>query len=374
MARMARSSPRECARISLFFLIFKKNARRYSRRVNLLPIAVVGASGYSGEELIRLIMHHPGVELVCVTSRQNAGKTIEEVFPRFQGMKFSGVQFTASNPAEIAKIALLALPHGLASEFAKPLLDASLRVIDLSADFRLKDEAVYADFYGEKHPAPELLGRSVYGMPEIYREEIRDARLVASPGCYPTSIILPLHPLLKQRLIDPAGIVVTSLSGVSGAGRKAEAAYLYCECNESVRPYAVPRHRHLSEIEQELGEAAGEKVTINFTPILAPVNRGILTTIYASPAHGISAKEITDALVLAYADEPFVRLQGEKLFPDTKNVVQTNFIDIAWRHDPRTGRVILMSAEDNLVKGASGQAIQSLNLMCGWPETTALIP
>jgi N-acetyl-gamma-glutamyl-phosphate reductase len=346
--------------------------------VNLQPIAVVGASGYSGEELLRLLMHHPGVELVCVTSRQNAGKTIGEVFPRFQGMKYSGVQFTASDAAGIAntcaKIAFLALPHGLASEFAKPLLAAGLRVIDLSADFRLKDENVYADFYGENHPAPELLSKSVYGMPEIYREQIRGAQLIASPGCYPTSIILPLHPLLKRRLIDPASIVVTSLSGVSGAGRKVDASFLYCECNESARPYSVPKHRHLSEIEQELGKAAGKKVTINFTPILAPVNRGILTTIYASRARGISAKKISDALTAAHADEPFVRLLGEKLFPDIKNVAFTNFIDIAWRHDPRTGRVILMSAEDNLVKGASGQAIQSLNLMCGWPETTALVP
>jgi len=344
--------------------------------MNLENVAVVGASGYSGEELIRLLMRHPGVELVCVTSRQHAGKTIEEVFPRFQAHKFSEVKFAESGPKTVigsgAKIAFLALPHGLAAEFARPLLEAGLRVIDLSADFRIKDAEVYADFYGEKHPAPELLAESVYGMPELYRDQIRAARLVASPGCYPTSIILPLYPLLKQRLLDPKSIVINSLSGVSGAGRKAEVAYLYAECNENARAYGLPRHRHLSEIEQELGNATGDKVTVSFAPHLIPLNRGILTTIHAMPAQGIAPREISAALLAAYKDEAFIRLQGENALPEIKNVVCTNFIDIGWRHDPRTGRVILISAEDNLVKGAAGQAVQSLNIMCGWPETVAL--
>lgn len=339
-------------------------------------IAVVGASGYSGEELIRLLMRHPGVDLVCVTSRQYAGQSIAAVFPRFQGLRFSERLFSPSSVEAIvgsgAQVAFLALPHGLAAEFAKPLLEAGLRVIDLSADFRIKDPEVYKDFYGTDHPAPELLGQSVYGMPEIHRESIRAAKLVASAGCYPTSIILPLFPLLKQKLIDPESIVVCSMSGVSGAGRKAEVDYLFVECNESARAYGVPKHRHLAEIEQELSAAAGEQVVISFTPHLIPVNRGIVTTIYATPAQGVSAKEVFGALEQAYAQEPFVRLQGEKGNADIKRVTHTNFLDIAWRHDPRTGRVILMSAEDNLVKGASGQAIQSLNLICGWPEMTAL--
>jgi N-acetyl-gamma-glutamyl-phosphate reductase len=344
--------------------------------MNLENVAVVGASGYSGEELIRLLMRHPGVELACVTSRQHAGKTIEEVFPRFQAHKFSEVKFIESDPVQIigsgAKIAFLALPHGLAAKFASPLLEAGLRVIDLSADFRITNPEVYADFYGEKHPAPELLAESVYGMPELYRDRIRDARLIASPGCYPTSIILPLYPLLKQRLLDPKSIVINSLSGVSGAGRKAEVAYLYAECNENARAYGLPRHRHLSEIEQELSNAAGEKVTVSFAPHLIPLNRGILTTIHALPAQGIAFREISAALEAAYKDEVFVRLQGESALPEIKNVVHTNFIDIGYRHDPRTGRVILTSAEDNLVKGAAGQAVQSLNILCGWPETAAL--
>jgi len=344
--------------------------------MNLANVAVVGASGYSGEELIRILMRHPGVELVCVTSRQHAGKSIEEVFPRFQAHKFSELKFVESDPKNIigsgAQIAFLALPHGLAADFARPLLAAGLRVIDLSADFRVRDEEVYTAFYGNKHPAPELLPQSVYGLPELHRERIRSASLVASPGCYPTSIIVPLYPLLKQRLIDPKSIVVCSMSGVSGAGRKAETAYLYVECNESARAYGVPGHRHLSEIEQELSDAAGEKVTISFAPHLVPLNRGILTTIHAMPAHGIAAHEVFDALTAAYRDELFVRLQGDKAFPEIKNVVHTNFIDIAWRHDQRSGRVVLMSAEDNLIKGAAGQAVQSLNIMCGWPETAAL--
>ena len=344
--------------------------------MNLVNVAVVGASGYSGQELIRILVRHPGVELVCVTSRQYAGKTIGEVYPRFRGRKFAGLKFSASDAAEVAasgaRFAFLALPHGLAHEYAAPLLEAGLRVIDLSADFRLKDPAVYEDFYGTPHPAPELLGRSVYGLPEVYRDQIRTASLVASPGCYPTSVLLPLLPLLRQRLIDPKSIAVASMSGVSGAGRKAEIDYLYCECNESARAYGVPRHRHLSEIEQELTTASGEPTVISFTPHLIPVNRGIISTIYANAGRGVGLRDITNALTEAWRNEPFVRLQGETGSADIKNVAHTNFIDITWRHDPRTGRVILMSAIDNLVKGAAGQAVQSFNLQCGLAETVAL--
>lgn len=345
--------------------------------MNHVPVAVLGATGYSGEELIRLLIRHPAAELVGVTSRSLAGQTLAQVFPRFQGQRYADLKFINSEVdgvvASGARIAFLALPHGAAAEFAQPLLAAGLRVIDLSADFRIRDENVYADFYGAAHGAPELLAQSVYGLPEIYREEIRAAQLVASPGCYPTSVILPLVPLLKKKLVEPASICVTSLSGVSGAGRKAEIELLFAECNESVRAYGVPKHRHLAEIEQELSVAAGAAVQINFTPHLVPINRGIVSTIYAQPAAGVTAETISQTLIDAYQGEPFVRLRGEKGSADTKNVAHTNFLDLAWRHDPRTGRVILMSAEDNLVKGASGQAIQSLNLMCGWPEITALL-
>ena len=212
----------------------------------------------------------------------------------------------------------------------------------------------------------------MYGLPEVYRAQIKQASLIASPGCYPTSILLPTIPLLKAGLIEPGSIIADSLSGVSGAGRKAELDYLFVECNESVRPYGIPKHRHLSEIEQELSLAAGQQVTIQFTPHLIPVNRGILTTLYLAPTKA-TLDQVTACYHAAYANEPFVRLLEGKALPDTKNVVGTNVIEIAWRLDPRTGRLIVMSAEDNLVKGASGQAVQSMNIMCGFPETAGLV-
>jgi N-acetyl-gamma-glutamyl-phosphate reductase len=358
---------------------------------NKTKVAVIGASGYVGEELVRLLLRHPRAELVAVTSRQFAGKTVAEVFPRFSHLeKTSELRFSEPDPDELgqrAEIICLALPHGRAAEFAKPLLQGSARVIDLSADFRIESAKTYREFYGHDHPVPELLGKAVYGLPEIYRKKISDAKLVACPGCYPTSILLPLLPLIREKVANLARILVTSLSGVSGAGRKIEADYLFAECNESMRPYGVPKHRHLSEIEEQLSIFAGEKVTIQFTPHLVPLNRGIITTIYVdlnemSDAPSADARlrrtgdrrSLIDAIYeKAYRDEPFVRLLGDQLFPDTKNVTGTNFIDIAWRFDPRTRRLILMSAIDNLMKGASGQAIQCFNIMRGYPETEGLL-
>jgi N-acetyl-gamma-glutamyl-phosphate reductase len=254
-------------------------------------------------------------------------------------------------------------------------------VIDLSADFRLRSAAVYKEFYGQDHPAPGLLDKAVYGLPEIYHDEIKKSVLIASPGCYPTSILLPVIPLLKAGLVKPTAIIADSLSGVSGAGRKAEVDYLFCECNESVRPYGLPKHRHLSEIEEQLSFAAETRVTIQFTPHLIPVNRGILTTLYLAPekpfadAAGMNAlnEKIAACYAAAYGNEPFVHLLEGKNLPDTKNVTGTNVIEIAWRLDPRTGWLIVMSAEDNLVKGASGQAVQNMNLVCGFPETAGLV-
>ncbi len=344
--------------------------------MNVEKVAVVGASGYSGEELVRLLIAHPGVELVALTSRQHAGQTLATIFPRFAKLRYDALPFIDSSIDAIlgsgARTVFLALPHGVATEFAKPLVAAKLRVIDLSADFRIKDPAVYEEFYGEAHQAPELAALSVYGLPEVYREQIRTAQLVASPGCYPTSVLLPLIPLLKRHLLDPASLVISSMSGVSGAGRAAKIDYLYAECNESVRAYGVPKHRHLAEIEQELSTAQGAPVTVSFVPHLAPVTRGIHTTIFASLTPGTNPTQIEAALEESYANEPFVRLIRAPSFVDTKHVTGTNFCDIAWRCDPRTGRVILLSAEDNLVKGASGQAVQSLNIMCGFPETTGI--
>ncbi|HUA67283.1 MAG TPA: N-acetyl-gamma-glutamyl-phosphate reductase [Candidatus Saccharimonadales bacterium] len=341
-------------------------------------VAIIGASGYSGEELVRLLLQHPHAELVAVTSRQNAGQTLAQVFPKFASHPKSKIlRFSEPNAELLAKqadVVFLALPHGVAGEYAATLLEAGCAVIDLSADFRLKSAEIYKEFYMHDHPAPELLKKAVYGLPEIYREQIKKASLIASPGCYPTSILLPVIPLLKANLVKPDGIIADSLSGVSGAGRRVEADYLFCECNESVRPYGVPKHRHLSEIEEQLSLAAGTKVILQFTPHLIPVNRGILTTLYLTPTEKLAdAEKVSACYAKAYNSEPFVRLLEGKALPDTKNVNGTNVIEIAWRLDPRTSRLIVMSAEDNLVKGASGQAVQSLNILCGFPETTGLI-
>ena len=353
--------------------------------MNKVKVGIVGASGYSGEELVRLLLAHPHVELTAVTSRQYAGQTLAQVFSKFSHYpKSRDLRFTESNPDLLAKqvqIAFLALPHGVAAEFAVPLLQHGCQVIDLSADFRLDDPVIYKEFYAHDHPAPDLLAKSVYGLPEVYRNTIKGATLIASPGCYPTSILLPILPLLHAKLIKPTGIIADSLSGVSGAGRKAELDYLFVECNESVRPYGVPKHRHLSEIEQELSKAAGEKVVIQFTPHLIPVNRGILSTLYLAPEKHFGtdsemqelAARISACYAKAYEHEPFVRVLEGTALPDTKNVTGTNVVEIAWRLDARTGRLIVMSAVDNVVKGASGQAIQSMNILCGFPETAGLI-
>ena len=341
-------------------------------------VAVVGASGYSGAELLRRLLVHPGADLVCLTSRTYAGRSCAEVFPRFGKVGNAGT-LTFIDPqisaitASGAEIAFLALPHGVASEFAVPLLEAGLKVIDLSADFRLSSADTHKEFYDHDHPAPQLLDESVYGLPEIHSERIRSARLIASPGCYPTSILLPLIPMLRDKLIEPGSIHVTSMSGASGAGRNAKVDLLFAEVNESVRAYSVPKHRHLSEIEQELAlAAAGADVKITFIPHLLPVTAGIHTSTVATATPGTSAAGLCAAFEKTYAGAPFVRLLGEGGLPDTKNVTGSNFVDIGWHLDPRTSRVILLSAEDNLGKGAASQAIQSFNLLTGQEEAAGL--
>jgi N-acetyl-gamma-glutamyl-phosphate reductase len=339
-------------------------------------VAIVGANGYSGEELCAILCRHPDVEIVAVSSRTHAGKPVDAVLPRLTGhAALAGLNFCDSKIdvllATEAEFFFLALPHGLASEFALPLVTAGRRVIDLSADFRLRDASVYEEFYGEAHPAAEMLGEAVYGLPELHREAIRKAKLVASAGCYPTSILLPLVPLLGAGAIEPNGLAVSSASGVSGAGRKADVSLLHAECNESLRAYGLPKHRHLSEIEQELSVAANVPVVITFVPHLAPMTRGIHTTIFARLAPGVEPGRVAEVWTEAYAAEPFVRFR--EALPDTKNVNGTNFCDLAYRHDARTGQLILLSAEDNLVKGAAGQAVQNFNLMAGFDETTALL-
>jgi N-acetyl-gamma-glutamyl-phosphate reductase len=330
--------------------------------------AIVGASGYSGQELIRLLLQHPHVQISQSTSRQYAGKAVADVFPRFRGQVEA--TFVEPNVDRIdADVVFLALPHGVAAEFAPALLRKGIKVLDLSADFRLKSAAVYREFYEHEHPAPELLRQAVYGLPELHRDEIRKANLVACPGCYPTSILLGVAPALKKGLAESAGIIATSLSGVSGAGRKVAEEFLFTECNESARAYGIPKHRHLSEIEQELSLLAGGNVVVSFAPHLVPLNRGIVSTIYLE----LKVK-LDDPLAVYrefYKNEPFVRITPS--LPDTKNVEKTNYCDISVRVDPRTNRLCAVTAIDNLTKGAAGQAIQCLNLVCDDEETTGLL-
>ena len=338
--------------------------------------AVIGASGYAGEELVRLLLRHPLADLTAVTSRQYAGKSLAEIFPRFShSERAQQLKFTDSEPAAVsssAEIIFLALPHGVSASMAKSFLEHGARIIDLSADFRLRDASVYREFYGADHVAPALLPDAVYGLPEVYRDRISKARLVACPGCYPTSILIPLLPLVREKLIRPDKIAVSSLSGVSGAGRKVEADYLFAECNESSRPYGVPKHRHLSEIEQELAVAAGQRFPIQFVPHLVPMNRGIISTMFLEPVADGDEARVSSVYHAAYSSEPFVRLLGNVRMPDTKHVNGENFIDVSWKADSRTKKLVVMSAIDNLVKGTSGQAIQCFNLMCRYPETTGL--
>jgi N-acetyl-gamma-glutamyl-phosphate reductase len=336
-------------------------------------VAIVGASGYSGQELVRLLLRHPHVTIACFTSRQYAGKPVTDIFPKFRGLVDAAfIEPKIENiVATGAQAAFLALPHGVAAEIAVPLLEKGIKVFDLSADFRLKSAAVYKEFYEHDHPAPSLLQRAVYGLPELRRDAIRKADLIACPGCYPTSIILGCAPALKRGLVKPHGIVVNSMSGVSGAGRKVSEEFIFPECNESARAYGIPKHRHLSEIEQELSLLAGVELKISFVPHLIPINRGIVSTMVLDLAKPVTADEVLALYRDFYKGERFVRVA--KALPDTKNVQETNFIDISARVDTRTNKLIIVSAEDNLTKGAAGQGVQCLNLVFGHDETEGLL-
>lgn len=342
-----------------------------------LRTAIIGASGYSGEELVRVLLGHPQVEVVALASRSLAGKSVAAAMPPLAPLSPPGLTFEDHQPEAIAAredldCVFLALPHGVAAEFAVPCRKADKVVIDLSADFRVHYPEVYADFYGATHPAPELLPEAVYGLPELHREAIKTAGLIASPGCYPTSIILGLAPALSAGLIDPATIVANSISGATGAGRKADATLIFPEIDENLRAYGVPKHRHLSEIEQELSLLAKDDVTISFLPHLAPLARGIQTSITATLTGQVDATQAQQAYADFFTGEPFVLLHGQDSLPATRNVVRTNRIEIAVRVDPRTSRLLVFSVEDNLGKGAATQAVQAMNIRFGFPETEGL--
>lgn len=339
----------------------------------MLNVAIVGASGYTGLELIRILHCHPEVAVTCLTSEQSAGKRISDVFPTLRGRCDLVLEnLEPVRVAEKADLIFTALPHKAAMEVVPTFLKLGKKVVDLSADYRLVDPAIYGEWY-EPHINPANLKKAVYGSPEIRRSKIKTAKLVANPGCYPTSIILALAPLLKKGLIDLTSIIADSASGVTGAGRAAKVDSLYCEVNEGYKAYGVGgTHRHIPEIEQELSLLAGKTVRVTFTPHLVPMDRGILSTIYATPNKSISNEAIFKLYQEFYAGEPFVRILGKGALPSTAFVRGSNFCDIAPLVDIRTGRVILVSAIDNLVKGASGQAVQNMNLICGFPETMGL--
>ena len=337
---------------------------------------IIGASGYSGRELVSLLAVHPDICLSAVTSRSLTGSPLEVALPKMRG-KAKDLLFSSPPPNELAEsndldIFFLALPHGTAAEYAIPLVNAGKRVIDLSADFRLSCPKRYEEFYGAPHPAPELLEKAMYGLPELHELSWEKSNIIASPGCYPTSILVPLAPLLQAGLVEREGIVINSFSGVSGAGRQASEKLLYCERNESAAAYGLPKHRHLSEIEEQLGIASDEKVVVSFHPHLAPMNRGIATTI-SVPAKGqLDTKGVEDCWKQKYAGRPFTQMLPSGEFPDVAHVNGTNRIDFSVVADERTGRYILTSAEDNLLKGAGGQAVQAMNICSGFDETAGL--
>ncbi|HEX5098150.1 MAG TPA: N-acetyl-gamma-glutamyl-phosphate reductase [Polyangiaceae bacterium] len=340
--------------------------------------AIIGAGGYTGSELVRLVHRHPELSLEVVAARDNAGKRLDQVLPSTLGIRGLGERvletFEPSQANELAKrvdVVFLCLPHAASARAGKALYDAGVRVVDLSADFRLKSHETYEKTYGP-HPAPELFTHAVYGLPELHRRELLGAKLIAAPGCYPTSSILPLAPLLRERLVETRGIIIDSKSGVSGAGRTPGPAYHLPEAAEGMRPYKVAgAHRHLPEIEQELSLCAGETLQVVFTPQLAPMSRGILTTAYARLLPGKTADDCRTAARALYA-EGLVSVLDDGVLPDTLWVRGSARAHVAYALDQRTSTIIAMGAIDNLAKGAAAQALQALNVALGWPDAKGL--
>jgi N-acetyl-gamma-glutamyl-phosphate reductase len=335
----------------------------------MVRVAILGGTGYSALELIKILLRHPEAEITAVTSRQEGNPRLANVHPSLVGR--IDLRCEDLEPAVVAARAQCVfgcLPHGVTSAVVPRLLEAGCKVVDLSADYRLEDPQVYAEWYGEKHADPANLKHAVYGLPELFRSRIREARLIANPGCYPTSAILALAPLLKAGLIEPRGIIVDSKSGVSGAGRQPKLTTHYPECNESISAYNVGRHRHTPEIEQVLRQFTGKEVEVIFTPHLVPMDRGILTTAYSTPVGQVTEQKLFDVVRAFYAQEPFVRVVDH--LPASKDTLGTNYLHLTVRLV--RGKVITISCEDNLVKGASGAAVQNFNLMYDFDETLSL--
>lgn len=336
-------------------------------------IGILGASGYTGADAVRLLARHPDVEITALTANTHAGKAMAEVFPHFFMLDLPTLVAWEKVDWTSLDAVFCGLPHGTTQEIIAAVLAANpgIKILDMSADFRLRDMNTYAQWYGHEHRAPKLQEEAVYGLTEFYREKIAKARLVACPGCYPTAALLALVPLARAKLIDPDDIVIDAKSGVTGAGRGLKQNTLFSEAGEGLSPYSIGSHRHAPEIEQELGVAAGSAVTINFTPHLIPMSRGELCTSYVK-LNGGSADDLRAALVEAYKNEPFVHVAGKGVLPQTQNVRGSNYVQVGVFADRIKNRAIVISVLDNLVKGSAGQAIQNMNLMFGFPETAGL--
>lgn len=338
----------------------------------MTKVSIIGATGYAGAELVKLLLHHPYVTLTHVTSERHAGKALSDIYPHLLGLTKLTLESLADLPsiAQDSDFIFVALPHGHAMKVGQFLENTSVRLIDLGADYRFKDTSIYENWYHVPHTHPQA--NSVYGLAELNRSAIKTAKIIGNAGCYTTASILALAPLVKAKLIDTTTIIIDAKSGTSGAGRSPKQDTHYPEFYDAFKAYGVATHRHTPEIEQALSLLNDAPIMVNFTPHLVPMSRGILATAYSTLQPSINNSDITNAFETAYGKEPFVRLRGEGSYPNTKYVRGSNFIDIGWHIDPRTRRVIVLSAIDNLVKGAAGQAVQNLNIACGYEETTGL--
>ena len=339
----------------------------------MIKVGIIGATGYAGGELVRILMGHKEAEIVWYGSRSYIDQKYADVYRNmFQIVDAKCMDDNIEALADQVDVIFTATPQGFLASVINENILGKTKIVDLSADFRIKDVKVYEKWYGIEHKAPQFIDEAVYGLCEINREDIKKARLIANPGCYPTCSTLSIYPLLKEGLIDPNTIIIDAKSGTSGAGRGAKVPNLYCEVNENIKAYGVATHRHTPEIEDQLGYACGQEVLINFTPHLIPMNRGILVTAYASLKKEVSYEEVRAAYDKYYADETFIRVLDKDVCPQTKCVEGSNYVDVNFKIDPRTKRVIMMGAIDNLVKGAAGQAVQNMNLMFGFDEAEGL--
>ena len=339
----------------------------------MIKVVIIGATGYAGSELVRILLGHKDVEIKWYGSRSYIDKKYASIYQNFfQLVDANCMDDNMEVLADQVDVIFTATPQGLCASLVNEEILSKVKIIDLSADFRIKDVKVYEEWYKLEHKSPQFIEEAVYGLCEINREDVKKARLVANPGCYTTCSILTCYPLVKEGIIDPNTIIVDAKSGTSGAGRGAKVDNLFCEVNENMKAYGVATHRHTPEIEEQLGYACGEKITINFTPHLVPMNRGILATAYASLKKDVTYEEVKAIYDKYYADEKFVRVLEKDVCPQTKWVEGSNYVDVNFKIDPRTKRVIMMGSIDNLVKGAAGQAVQNMNLMFGFDEAEGL--